>query len=166
MSHIIDIGGAPAEEECAQLGQTIDFEAANLAEVTAYKLAIIARHGLPPEGCKLIVHNNRHDFGLYRTLALRVDDEESEAVDAYAEAVEPGLETWIEAGFTAPVAYVGKIAKIERSQHAELVIGALLTTRPSPDGTFPVSDFATLHGNLAAAFPEQAEAARQRLTAS
>ncbi|WP_335680195.1 hypothetical protein [Sphingomonas melonis] len=121
---------------------------------------------LAPEGCKLIVHNNRHDFGLYRTLALRVDDEESEAVDAYAEAVEPGLETWIEAGFTAPVAYVGKIAKIERSQHAELVIGALLTTRPSPDGTFPVSDFATLHGNLAAAFPEQAEAARQRLTAS
>ena len=91
MSYIIDIGGAPAEEECAQLGQTNDFEAANLAEVTAYKLAIIARHGLPPEGCKLIVHNNRHDFGLYRTLALRVEDDESEAVDAYAEAVEPGL---------------------------------------------------------------------------
>jgi len=118
------------------------------------------------EGCKLIVHNNRHDFGLYRTLALRVDDEESEAVDAYAEAVEPGLGSWIEAGFTAPVAYAGKIATIERSQHAELVIGALLTTRPNPDGTFPIADFATLHGNLAAAFPEQAETARQRLTAA
>ena len=166
MSHIIDIGGAAANEECAQLGQTIDFEAANLAEVTAYKLAIIARHGMPPEGCKLIVHNNRNDFGLYRTLALRVDDEESEAVEAYAEAVEPGLGSWVEAGFTAPVTYTGKNATIERSEHAELVIGALLTTRPNPNGTFPLADFAILHGHLAAAFPEQAEAARQRLTAS
>ena len=164
MSHIIDIGGAPANEECAQLGQTMGFEAANLAEVTAYKLAIIARHGLPPGGCKLIVHNNRHDFGFYRTLALRVDDEESEAVDAYAEAVEPGLGSWIEAGFTPPVTYKGKDAAIERSEHAELVIGAMLTTRPNPDGTFPLADFAILHGNLVAAFPEQAEAARQRLT--
>ena len=49
---------------------------------------------------------------------------------------------------------------------AVLVIGALLTTRPNPDGTFPIADFATLHGNLAAAFPEQAETARQRLTAA
>lgn len=166
MYNIIDIGGAPANEECAQLGQTIDFEAANLAEVTAYKLAIIARYGMPPDGCKLIVHNNRHDFGVYRTLALRVEDQESEAVDAYAEAVEPGLGSWIEAGFTAPVTYTGKVATIERSEHAELVIGAMLTTRPNPDGTFPIADFAILHTNLAAAFPEQAEAARQRLTAA
>jgi hypothetical protein len=63
MSHIIDIGGAPANEECAQLGQTMDFEAANTREVMAYKVAMIARHGMPPEGCKLIVHTNRHDFG-------------------------------------------------------------------------------------------------------
>jgi len=166
MSNIIDIGGAPANEECAQLGQTIEFEAANTLEVMTYKLAIIARHGMPPDGCKLIVHNNRHDFGCYRTLALRVEDEGSEAVDAYAKAVEEGLGSWIEAGFTPPVTYAGKVATIERAEHAELVIGALLTTRPSPDGTFPVADFATLHGNLAAAFPEQAEAARQRLTAA
>ena len=31
MSHIIDIGGAPAEEECAQLGQTIDFGGVQIA---------------------------------------------------------------------------------------------------------------------------------------
>mgnify|MGYP000999456394 CR=1 FL=1 len=44
MPHIFDLGGAPANEECAQLGQTIDFEAANTLEVMTYKLAIIARH--------------------------------------------------------------------------------------------------------------------------
>lgn len=166
MSHIIDLGGAPANEDCAQLGQTPDFETLNTLEVMTYKLAIIARHGMPPEGCKLVVHNNRHDFGCYRTLALRVEDEDSEAVEAYAEAVEEGLGSWIEAGFTAPVDYSGSVAKVDRSDPSELVIGALLTTRPNADGTFPITDFATLHGNLAAAFPEQAEAARQRLTAA
>ncbi len=166
MSQIIDLGGAPANEDCAQLGQTADFDELNTLEVMTYKLAIIARHGLPPEGCKLVIHNNRHDFGCYRTLALRIADEESEAVEAYAEAVEEGLGTWIEGGFTAPVTYVGKVATIKRSEHDEMVIAALLTTRPNADGIFPVADFAILHGNLSAAFPEQAEAARQRLTAA
>jgi hypothetical protein len=82
MSYIIDIGGAPANEDCAQLGQTPDFEAVNTFEVLAYKLAIIARHGMPPAGCKLGPHTNRHDFGVYRTLALHIEDEEDEAVQA------------------------------------------------------------------------------------
>lgn len=163
MSHIIDLGGAPANEDCAQLGQTPDFETVNTFEVMAYKLAIIARHGLPPVGCKLILRSNHHDFGTYRTLALRVEDEDDETVAAYVEAVEEGLGSWLEAGFTPPVAYTGSLAKIEHRDATELVIGALLTTRPNPDGTFPIADFATLHGNLSAAFPEQAEAARERL---
>lgn len=107
MSYIIDIGGAPANEDCAQLGQTPDFEAVNTLEVLAYKLAIIARHGMPPAGCKLGPHTNRHDFGVYRTLALHIEDEEDEAVQAYAEAVEEGLGSWLEAGFTPPVIYAG-----------------------------------------------------------
>lgn len=166
MSHIIDIEGAPANDEGAQLGQTIDFEAVNTHEGMAYKLAMIARHGMPAEGCKLIVHTNRHDFGIYRTLALKVEDEDSEAVEAYAEAVEEGLGSRIEAGFRAPVTYIGKVAKIERSDYIELVISALVTTRPNADGTFPIADFAILHGHPAAAFPEQADTARQRLTAA
>jgi len=163
MSYIIDIGGAPANEDCAQLGQTPDFEAVNTFEVLAYKLAIIARHGMPPAGCKLGPHTNRHDFGVYRTLALHIEDEEDEAVQAYAEAVEEGLGSWLEAGFTPPVIYAGPVPTIERLDHVELVIGALLTTRPNADGTFPIADFGILHGHLAAAFPQQAEGARLRL---
>lgn len=80
--------------------------------------------------------------------------------------VEEGLGSWLEAGFTPPVIHAGSVATIERLDHVKLVIGPLLTTRPNPDGTFPVADFATLHSNLAAAFPRQADAARQRLTAA
>ena len=53
MPDIIDLGGAPAEAECAQLGQTANFAAVNAFEVEAYRLAIVARYGLPPAGCRL-----------------------------------------------------------------------------------------------------------------
>ena len=54
MPDIIDLGGAPAEAECAQLGQTANFAAVNSFEVEAYRLAIVARYGPPPEGLSLI----------------------------------------------------------------------------------------------------------------
>jgi hypothetical protein len=40
-------------------------------------------------------------------------------------------------------------------------MGALLATRPGPDGHFPVADFAILHRNLAAGYPRSAEAAQR-----
>ena len=162
MSYVVDLGGAPAEEECAQLGQTIDFAVANAHEVLAYKYAIIARYGEPPAGCRLKPFANAHDFGTYRTLSLRVDDEDDEAVQAYASAVEDGLGSWLEAGFAPPVSYAGKVATIHCADPTELLIGALQTTRPSPNGSFPVVDFEVLHGNLASAFPEEAALARAR----
>ena len=86
MSNIIDLGGAPANEDCAQLGQTPDFDTVNAHEVFAYKLAIIARFGEPPAGCRLKPLANRHDFGTYRTLSLRIDDEDDEQVGACGSA--------------------------------------------------------------------------------
>lgn len=163
MSDIIDLGGAPAEEDCAQLGRTPDFEAVNAYEVFAYKLAIIARYGQPPAGCRLKPLANRHDFGVYRTLSLRIDDEADEAVQTYAEAVENGSARWLDGGFAPPISYEGSVATILRPDVTELVIGALQTTRPGPDGSFPVADFETLHTNLATAFPDEAAIARARL---
>ena len=162
MSDIIDLGGAPAEEDCAQLGRTPDFEAVNAYEVFAYKLAIIARYGQPPAGCRLKPLANPHDFGVYRTLSLRIE-EADEAVQTYAEAVENGLARWLDGGFAPPISYEGSVATILRPDVTELVIGALQTTRPGPDGSFPVADFETLHTNLATAFPDEAAIARARL---
>jgi hypothetical protein len=153
MPDIIDLGGAPAEAECAQLGQTINFAAVNSFEVEAYRLAIVARYGVPPEGCRLAELANDHDFGTYRTLVLRVADDAGPEAQAYADTVEPGLATWMEAGFAPPVTYQGKTAIITRSDPVELVIGALHTSRPDDDGRFALPDFEVIHGNLTRAFP-------------
>lgn len=164
MPYIVDIGGAPANEPCAQLGQTQHFDLLNKLEVLAYKYAIIARYGEPPAGCRLSGLANRHDFGTYTTLVLHVENELDEAVADYAERVEEGLGTWLEAGFRAPVTYDDATAIEIRDDPIELLVGALHVTRPGPDGRFPIPDFETLHRNLTAAFPGEAEIARARLT--
>jgi len=167
MSDIIDLGGAPAQEDCAQLGHTPDFERLNRIEVATYRAAIIARFGPPPEGCALITLTNRHDFGIYYTLGLKVDAGAARRdpdVAAFAEAAQSGLDSWIEAGFAAPVRYDdGEAPKMERNSIDDIVMGALLATRPNPDGAFAIPDFAILHRNLAAAYPRSAEAAHRLL---
>lgn len=163
MPYFIDLGGAPAREECAQLGRTPDFEDVNAFEVAAYEIGIIARFGAPPAGCRLAALANRHDFGTYRTLVLHVENELDEAVRTYADQVEEGLGSWLEVGIAPPVSYKGAIASIPRRDRAELVIGAMLATRPDPDGSFAIPDFAVLHRHLSDAFPADAEVARARL---
>src|SRR3546814_10090920 len=94
MANIIDLGGTPANEDCAQIGHTPDFERLNRLEVATYRAAVIARCGPPPDGCALISITNRHDFGIYRTLGLRIDAgafRRDPSVAAYAEAVQDGL---------------------------------------------------------------------------
>lgn len=165
MPTIIDLGGAPAEAECAQLGHTTGFAAVNSFEVEVYRLAIVARFGPPPEGCRLAELANHHDFGTYRTLTLRVAEDAGPQALAYADLVEPGLGTWLEAGFTPPVTYSGRTAIIPRKDLVEIVIGALQTCRPDAYGRFPLPDFEAIHGNLSRAFPEVAEIARARMSA-
>ena len=164
MPYFIDLGGAPANEECAQLGHTPSFDDVNAYEVSAYQVGIIARFGPPPSGCRLAALANRHDFGTYRTLVLHVENELDAAVRAYADQVEDGLGSWLEAGITPPVTYEGMLATLAHRDRAELIIGALQTTRPNPNGSFPLAEFAVLHRHLSEAFPTEAATARARLT--
>ena len=163
MPYFIDLGGAPANEECAQLGHTQGFSDMNAYAVAAYHVGIIARFGQPPPGCRLAALANRHDFGTYRTLVLHVENELDAAVRSYADQVEEGLGSWLEAGITPPVSYEGTLATISHRDRAELIIGALQTTRPDADGSFPLADFAVLHRHLSEAFPAEAVTARARL---
>lgn len=154
MPRHIDIGGAPAHAECAQLGQTEDFDSVNRLEVRLYEAALIARFGLPPGGCAFEARENRHDFGVYWTLALQIDDEADKAVTAYAAAVSEGLGYWTEAGFAPPIQYaLGGGSTTFGGSFDDIIRGAMMTTRPSDDGRFSVPEFATLHGNLKAAYP-------------
>lgn len=163
---LFDLGGAPANEDCAQLGHTNDFHRLNRLEVDAYRAAIQARFGIPPEGCALVAIENPHDFGTYRTLGLKVWDvaRDVPGVIAYVALIDDGLSSWIEAGFTAPVRYDDAEGTTEGRDHPDdIVIGALLTTRPYADGSFAIPDFAVLHANLSAAYPKCAAEVRARL---
>jgi len=165
MHNTIDLGGAPANEDCAQLGQTDDFDRLNRLEVKLYAVAMQARFGPPPEGCSFVTITNRHDFGTYHTLGLKFDEAvryEPEVID-YFRAVEDGLGSWLEAGIAPPIQYDDGVAVRVRSDVDTVIRGALATTRPNPDGSFAVPDFEILHGNLCRAFPEAAEALRQSI---
>lgn len=107
MPDAVDLGGAPADKDCAQLGQTEDFARLNRLGVATYRAAMIARFGQPPEGA-FVTLANRHDFGIYRTLGLTIDAgpaRSNTAVLAYSQAVQDGLSSWVEAGFAPPVRY-------------------------------------------------------------
>ena len=166
MSRVIDIGAAPASADCAQLGQTKDFGRINALEVKLYGAAIRARFGNPPPGSELRSIANRHDFGTYRTLGLAMADEAEDCpeVGRYAADVIDGLASWLEAGFAPPIAYPGDgSADTGGRGFDDIVMGALRTTRPNPDGSWPVADFAALHTNLAEAYPQLAADVRNQL---
>ncbi|MBA4083120.1 MAG: hypothetical protein C0496_17930 [Erythrobacter sp.] len=159
MPIIIDIGVAPANEDCAQLGITPDYRAANRLEVLAYRAAIIAVHGAPPNGCRLEPKSSHHDFGSYCSLTLIVSDEASvSAAHAYIAAVESGLGNWIEAAMAPPITYREGIARWHKRTASDVVFGVLMSTRPDDDGHFRIPAFATIHANLSASY--EAEAAR------
>lgn len=164
MHDTIDLGGAPANEPCAQLGVTPDFERFNRLEVKAYAVAMQARFGPPSEGASYVVVSNVHDFGTYYTLGLRIASaaSKSQEVRDYIEAAEAGLGSWTQAGMAPPVQYDGASVALGPRRDLDAVIrGALSTTRPDGQGRFPIPDFAVLHGNLARAFPQHAAAFRQ-----
>lgn len=166
MREVIDIGPAPANADCAQLGQTRDFATINRLEVRLYAAAIQARFGVPPTGCALKPVLNWHDFGNYLTLGLEVDtgDRRDDSVTAYIEAVEDGLCSWLEAGFAPPIRYLAnKTATTASRSFEDIVMGALRTTRPDKGGSWIIPDFETLHTNLAAAYPALADAVRAQM---
>lgn len=70
---IIEIGTVPHEEYAAQLGIEEDYSSRNRAECAAYKAQIIRAYGFPPEGVTLVTTSNRHEFGNYREVAVRID---------------------------------------------------------------------------------------------
>ncbi|WP_230771769.1 hypothetical protein [Sphingomonas sp. Leaf4] len=168
MPHRIDFGAGPASEACAQLGRTNDFARLNRLELVAYRAALIACFGPPPEGCHFGIQDNHHDFGTYRTLVLSIDPvmADDQTVVAYVEQVEGGLASWIEVGLTAPVEYDARSQAVTVRDLRDVIVSALLVTRPTTDGSFPVADFSTLHGNLTAAWPDEAAAARARVADS
>ena len=87
----IELGPCPAEEDCAQVG-TPDYGERSRQECARYIERLRQVLGPEPDGAALRVKSFTHDFGTYREVVCRYDDDNPDAT-AYAwrcEAEAPG----------------------------------------------------------------------------
>ncbi len=124
------IGTAPSDEPCAQTGITANWIVLQHLECEVYRAALIARFGEPPEGSRLAIKTQNHDFGGYADVQIEFDSENADHV-AYFEQVEGGLGSWLDANFTAPVLYDQAAQPMPGSTRSafDCVTGALLTSQ-------------------------------------
>lgn len=87
MQEILYIGPAPAEEDCAQLGQDPDFHQRNRLECAVFREQIRRHYGPEPEGARLVIKTEHHDFGAYREVVVGYRGSVESAAD-YAFRVE------------------------------------------------------------------------------
>jgi hypothetical protein len=119
----VDIGGTPADEDCAAIGITENFTTLNILECRAYIAALQKVYGKEPESSYFTAYSNAHDLGNYREVRYCFDGENPDHC-AYMSKVENGLARWDEADFWAPVKYsdrskpISIIAEIEMLDRA------------------------------------------------
>jgi hypothetical protein len=80
MRDYIDIGPAPCDEDCAQIGQ-LGFHERNMSECKRFIELIRATLGLEPEGARLGIKAHQHEFGTYREVVCYYDDENDKATE-------------------------------------------------------------------------------------
>jgi hypothetical protein len=95
------LGPAPAEEDCAQVGRT-DYEERARAECLAYIEAIRKVVGAEPDGARLRVKRQAHDFGSYLEVVCEFDGNNRDAAEYAARCDAEAPTTWEAAGMTAP----------------------------------------------------------------
>jgi hypothetical protein len=98
----IFLGPAPAEESCAQLGSD-DYERNAKAECRHFIAAIRKMCGREPEGARLCVVAQPHDFGQYYEVAIRYDANDRAAAEYAQRCDEHAPATWEEAGIAPPL---------------------------------------------------------------
>lgn len=85
----LDIGPTPPGEDCQQVG-TRDYDPMKARkECHAYIGVLRRKYGEEPEGARLIVKSNPHDFGSYLSVVCKYDPED-EAAANYALDCESG----------------------------------------------------------------------------
>ncbi len=83
---VMAIGSSPWEEDCAQVGSPGYYEKAQ--KECKRLIALIRKiHGDEPEGARLFIKGNRHDFGSYYEVNVEFDPNDKAAAD-YAYRVE------------------------------------------------------------------------------
>jgi hypothetical protein len=83
MDHF-DLGSAPSDQRCAQLGADRDYPERARCECRALINQFKRVCGEPPPGVFFRIMANPHDFGTYYTVAVHFDPKDADAV-AYAQ---------------------------------------------------------------------------------
>ena len=95
------LGCAPAEEHCAQVGDP-DYARDAKAECRAYIEAIRTVCGREPDGARLVVRPQDHDFGTYYEVAVVFDGDDPDAAAYAAKCDGHAPATWEAVGMAAP----------------------------------------------------------------
>ena len=82
MDHL-DLGCAPSDEDCAQLGVDDNYEVRARCECRAFIHQFMRTCGAPPPGAHFRIMANRHDFGTYYSVAIVFEPNDEDAI-AYA----------------------------------------------------------------------------------
>jgi hypothetical protein len=101
---ILYCGPVPCEEDTAQTGKTDDWAKYQRIECEAYIQALRNAFGPEPEGARLRVKTESHDFGSYKEVVCDYDGN-VEAAAAYASKCEEGLTCWEDGNLRSPVLY-------------------------------------------------------------
>jgi hypothetical protein len=72
MSDRLEIGATPYGENCAQVGSD-DYHERAKKECAAYRNQLIRMFGEPPDGARIVITSNPHDYGTYYEVAVRYD---------------------------------------------------------------------------------------------
>lgn len=79
----LDLGCAPSDEDCAQLGVDDNYAVRARRECQALIHQLMRICGAPPAAAFFRIHKNPHDFGSYLSVAIHFDPQDEDAV-AYA----------------------------------------------------------------------------------
>lgn len=82
----LEIGATPPEESCMQAGDDYDPEQA-MEECDRYIKLLRQVFGPEPDGARLTIHSNSHEFGIYHEVVCRYDRSKPDSL-AYAFACE------------------------------------------------------------------------------
>jgi hypothetical protein len=76
----IALGATPCEEECAQVGRP-DYPERSKRECQVYQRMLERLYPAPNDQVRLVIKSSSHDFGNYREVCARFDDEDEPATD-------------------------------------------------------------------------------------
>jgi hypothetical protein len=77
----LDLGCAPANEDCAQVGVHVDYPERARRECRALIGQLIRICGEPPPGVRLRVKANEHDFGTYYSVVVEYNGHDETGAD-------------------------------------------------------------------------------------